>query len=155
MLQEIVVLFVGREYSLRNDKGSCFVPNDKGSLFVPQRWSRLCCLRQRLRQEQSLGMDHLLVVLPLLEDTPLPPVSQTTDFLAVFHLGHGCSDIPLRHVHLGLEQGHKEKGVPTDSMCKASLARAGHRNISPCWRGSEQFEIAVDLDSALDIHVCR
>ncbi len=97
-------------------------------------------------------MDHILVVLPLLEDTPLPPASQSADFLALFHLGNGCSDIPLRHLHLGIEQGHEEKGVRTDAMPKVRLARAGHRIITPCWRGSEQFEIAIDLESALDIH---
>jgi hypothetical protein len=41
-------------------------------------------------------MDHLLVVLPLLEHTPLPPASQSADFLALFPLGHGCSDISSR-----------------------------------------------------------
>jgi hypothetical protein len=97
-------------------------------------------------------MDHLLVVLPLLEGTPPPPASQTADFLALFPLGHGCSDIPLRHLHLVIEQGHEEKGVSTDAMPKVRLARALHRIITPCWSGSEQFELAIDLESALDIH---
>ncbi len=98
-------------------------------------------------------MDHLLVVLPLLEDTPLPSASQTADFLELFPLGNGCSDIPIRHFHLGIEQGHQEKGVCKDAMPKVRLARAGHRIITPCWSGSEQFEIVIDLESALDIHV--
>jgi hypothetical protein len=143
-----IVVIVGNEYSFRND-------HDKGHRFFPLRWSRLCGRMLRLRQEQleSLETDHLLVFLPLLEDTPLPPASQTADFLALFPLGHGCSDIPLRHLHLGLEEGHEVEGVRTYAMSKASLARAGHMIIPPCWSGLEQFEIEIDLESALDIRV--
>jgi hypothetical protein len=58
-------------------------------------------------------------------------------------------------LQLGIEQGHKKKGDPTDTKPKVRLALAGYRIITPCWSGQEQFEIVIDLESALDIHVLR
>jgi hypothetical protein len=63
----------------------------------------------------------------------------------------------LRHTPSALapldRTGTRREGCLHRRNAQSCLARAGHRIITPCWSGSEQFEIAIDLEIALDIHV--
>ena len=93
---EIVVIIGGRQVTrFRHHYGP---PRWYGPLRP--RWRRSLC------QEQGLGSDHLLVVVPLLNGPHLPSASQTTNFLALLPLRHGCPDPMLWHVHLGIDLVH-------------------------------------------------